>query len=156
MTCFLDFSDEILLFICRYLSPYHVLYSFYTPSTPAYRLHRVISDYYRMMKLDRLTNNEYYSLLGLFSSEPIPQLESLILSCEFVTCLIEHYFTYVRPSTIGSMFINLKTLKLLDCTTSDLEHLLLNFVKYPKLENLHIRIKKSNEIQSNSDVDKNL
>jgi hypothetical protein len=48
--CLLDLKDEI----CRYLPPSHILYSFYTPSKSDFRLHRIISNYYKNVKLDRI------------------------------------------------------------------------------------------------------
>ncbi|CAF3203935.1 unnamed protein product, partial [Rotaria sp. Silwood2] len=44
-TTLVDLPNEILLLICRYLSPAYVLYSFYTPEKPETRLHRLIIDY---------------------------------------------------------------------------------------------------------------
>ncbi|CAF4081491.1 unnamed protein product, partial [Rotaria sordida] len=64
VTCLLDLPNEVLLLICRYMSSYHILYSFYTHSTPEMRLHRVIYDYYIKIKVDSITNNEYIYLFS--------------------------------------------------------------------------------------------
>ncbi len=62
ITNLLDLPDEILLLICRYLSSVDVTYSFCTVLTPECRLHRVISDYYRNIKLDKMRNNKFIFL----------------------------------------------------------------------------------------------
>jgi hypothetical protein len=85
-TCLLDLSDGIFLKICRYLPPSHVLYSFYTLSRSDFRLHRIISDYYKNIKLDRITNNQY---IYFSSSINYLALDSLILSNEHVQWRIQ-------------------------------------------------------------------
>ncbi|CAF4207705.1 unnamed protein product, partial [Rotaria sp. Silwood2] len=111
VTCLLDLPNEVLLLICRYMSSYHILYSFYTPSTPEMRLHRVIYDYYTKIKVDSITNNEYIYLLNLFSHPKTPlRPESLILSNRNVSCVIQRYFGYLCRNIIKSIFINLRYL----------------------------------------------
>ncbi|CAF1638658.1 unnamed protein product [Rotaria sp. Silwood1] len=80
VTCLLDLPDEIVLLICRYLTPVCVLYSFYTPERAEFRLHRIISNYYTKIKIDRITNNGFMYLANLFSYSKIPlRPQSLIL-----------------------------------------------------------------------------
>jgi len=143
ITCLLDLPDEILLLICRYLSPYHVLYSFYTPSNPEQRLHRMIFDYCTKIKLDGIKNNEYNYLSKLFSDSETPlRPKSLILSNEHVTCLTYYYFTSIPEDVIHSMFANLKHLTLTDCSESDLQYLN-KYIRNPtQLQYLHITIRK--------------
>ncbi len=149
VTCLLDLSDEILLFVCRYLSASHILYSFYTPLKPTNRLHRVIFDYYTNLKVDQITNNEYNYLSSLFSHYKTPlRPKSLILSNEHITCLIERYFMY--PYEIPSILNNLKYLKLIDCSPSNLVLIRLSNINICQLEELHIIVKKSDENKSMS------
>jgi hypothetical protein len=149
VTCLLDLSDEILLLICRYLSPSYILYSFYTPLKPTNRLHRVIFDYYTNIKLDQITNNEYNYLSSLFSHYKTPlRPKSLILSNEHITCLIQRYFMY--PYEIPSILSNLRCLKLIDCSPEDLAFIHLSNINISQLQYLHINVKKSDENKSMS------
>jgi len=145
ITCLLDLPDEILLLICRYLSPYHVLYSFYTPSKPEQRLHRMIFDYYTKIKLDGIKNDQYNYLSKLFSDSETPlRPKSLILSNEHITCLTYYYFTSISEDVIHSMFANLQHLTLIDCSESDLQSLNKYITNLMQLQNLHITIRKPN------------
>jgi hypothetical protein len=81
VTCLLDLSDEILLVVCRYLSPSYILYSFYTPLKPTNRLHRVIFDYYTNIKLDQITNDEYIYLSSLFFDYKTPLRCLKLIDC---------------------------------------------------------------------------
>ncbi|CAF5087551.1 unnamed protein product, partial [Rotaria sp. Silwood1] len=105
ITCLFDLPDEILLFICRYLSSYDILYAFYTPSTPEQRLHRMILDYRTKIKIDGIKNNEYNYLSKLFSHSQTPlRPKSLAVNNEHVTCLTYYYFTSTPEHVIQSMF----------------------------------------------------
>jgi hypothetical protein len=140
ITCLFDLPDEILLLICRYLSVYHILYSFYTPSKPEQRLHRMIFDYYTKIKLDEIKTNEYNYISKLFSDSLRPI--SLILSNEHVTCLTRYYFTSISENVIQSIFDNLKHLKLIDCSENDLQYLIKYIRNLTQLQYLHITIRK--------------
>ncbi|CAF2954243.1 unnamed protein product [Rotaria sp. Silwood2] len=143
ITCLLDLPDEILLLVYRYLSLYHVLYSFYTPSKPKQRLHRMIYDYYTKIKLDGIKTNEYNYLSKLFSDSETPiRPKSLILCNENITCLTYHYFTSISDDLIRSMFGNLKHLTLKDCSESDLQYLNKYIRSLKQLQYIHITIQK--------------
>ncbi|CAF3081467.1 unnamed protein product [Rotaria sp. Silwood2] len=146
VTCLLDLPDEIFLLICRYLSPADVLYSFYTPSKPENRLHRIIFDYYTKIKLGGITNKEYIYLSSLFcSSKDSPRLQSLILSNEHATSLTQRYFIDISASIIQSMLTNLKHLKLIDCLSEDLTFLYIYISNMKQLESFHITYRKLDE-----------
>ncbi|CAF3415636.1 unnamed protein product [Rotaria sp. Silwood2] len=144
ITCLLDLPDEILLLIYRYLSLYHVLYSFYTPSKPKQRLlHRMIYDYSTKIKLDGIKTNEYNYLSKLFSDSETPiRPKSLILCNENITCLTYHYFTSISDDLIRSMFGNLKHLALNDCSESDLQYRNKYIRSLKQLQYIHITIQK--------------
>jgi len=147
--CLLDLSDEILLVVCRYLSPSDILYAFYTPLKPTNRLHRVIFDYYTTIKLDQITNDEYIYLSSLFFDYKTPlRPQSLILSNEHITCLIQRYLMYSYE--ILSIFSNLRCLKLIDCSPENLLFIDLSNIDISQLEYLHIAIKRSDENKSMS------
>jgi hypothetical protein len=143
ISCLLDLPDEILLLICRYLSSYHILYSFYTPSKPEQRLHRMIFDYKTKITLDDIKNNEYNYLLKLFSDTETPLRPiSLKLSNEYIPCLVYYYFTSIPEHVIHSMFNNLKHLTLIDCSQSDLQYLNKYIRNLTQLQYLHITIRR--------------
>jgi hypothetical protein len=144
ITYLLDLPDEILLLICRYLSLYDVLYSFYTPSKPEQRLHRMIFDYNIKIKLDGIKNNQFNYLSTLFSDSETPlRPVSLILSNEHIPSVTYYYFTSISENTIHSIFDNLNHLTLTDCSESDLQHLCKYITSLTQLQSLHIRILKS-------------
>jgi hypothetical protein len=140
ISCLFDLPDEILLLICRYLSVYHVLYSFYTPSKPEQRLHRMIFDYYTKIKLDGIKTNEYNYISKLFSDSLRPI--SLILSNEHVTFLTHYYFTSISENVIQSIFDNLKHLTLIDCSENNLQYLNKYIRNLTQLQYLHITIRR--------------
>ncbi|CAF3279040.1 unnamed protein product [Rotaria sp. Silwood2] len=144
VTCLLDLSDKILLHICRYLTPTHVLHSFYTPKMPNRRLHRLIINYYATIKLDQTTYDEYIYLASLFSRSNYPlRPESLILSNEHVTCVTQQYFNYMYTDKIQSIFVNLKSFTLIDCFSTDLNYIVLQYIEdLTRLEYLHITARK--------------
>ncbi|CAF1186338.1 unnamed protein product [Rotaria sordida] len=144
VTCLLDLSDKILLRICRYMSPAYVLYSFYTPEMPNMRLHRLIVNYYTKIKLGQMTYNEYKYLISLFSCSNYPlRPESLILSNEHVTCVTQRYFNYMYTDVIRSVFVNLKYLTLIDCSSFDLDDIVALYMNdLIQLEYLHITVRK--------------
>ncbi|CAF4619718.1 unnamed protein product [Rotaria sp. Silwood1] len=143
ITCLFDLPDKILLFICRYLSSYDILYAFYTPSTPEQRLHRMILDYRTKIKIDGIKNNEYNYLSKLFSHSQTPlQPKSLEVNNEHVTCLTYYYFTSTPEHVIQSMFSNLKHLTLTYCSESDLQYLNKYMGNLTELQYLHITIQK--------------
>lgn len=144
-----DLSDEIFLLICRYLSPYHVLYSFYTPEQPDLHFHRIIFDYYTKIKLDTMKNNEYLYLIKLFCSSKIPfHIELLILSNQYISYLTKRYFADISSTTIQSIFVNLKRLTLIDCSIKDLTSIDIYNTKMPQLKYLSITIRKLDEHES--------
>ncbi|CAF3302282.1 unnamed protein product, partial [Rotaria sp. Silwood2] len=146
VTCLLDLPDKIIFYICRYMSLFHILYSFYTPSTPKMRLHRVIYDYYTKIKIDRITNNEYVYLSNLFSHLKTPlRPKSLILSNENVSCVIQRYFSYICRNIIQSIFIHLRYLTLIDCSSSDLNTIERYCLDMTQIEYFHMTIRKTNE-----------
>jgi hypothetical protein len=149
VTSFLDLSDQILLKICRYLPPSHILYSFYTPLKPDFRLHRLICDYYKNVKLDGITNNQYNYLSSLFccSTNSLP-IESLILSNEHVNCLIERFFLKTPADTISSIFNNLKCLKLIDLNLCNNVYFDIFIPNLEQLECLYMTCKKTNQEES--------
>ncbi|CAF1455040.1 unnamed protein product [Rotaria sordida] len=146
-TTLLDLPNEILLLICRYLSPTDVLYSFYTPEKAETRLHRLIIDYYTKIKLDKILFDEYAYIHWLLGDSNNPlQPESLILSNEHITCLTERYFTYIRKNLIQSIFINLKRLTLIDCSTSEIQQIDREYIDdLTQLEYFHINVHKSDK-----------
>ncbi|CAF3791557.1 unnamed protein product [Rotaria sordida] len=152
VTCLLDLSDKILLRICRYMSPAYVLYSFYTPKMPNMRLHRLIVNYYTKIKLGQMTYNEYKYLISLFSCSNYPlRPESLILSNEHVTCVTQRYFNYMYTDVIQSVFVNLKYLTLIDCSSFDLDDIVALYMNdLIQLEYLHITVRKLAEHNSKS------
>ena len=121
VTCLLDLPDEVLLLICSYMLPYHVLYSFYTPERSDFRLHRTISDYYRKIKFDEITNSELIYLLNLFGNSKYPlRPESFILSNKHVSHLTQVFFDNINISIMNSICINLKSLTLINCSVNDI------------------------------------
>ena len=143
ISCLLDLPDEILLFICRYLSSYHIIYAFYTPFEPEQRLHSMILDYRTKIKIDGIKKNEYNYLSKLFSDSEAPlRPKSLILNNERVTCLTYYYFTSTSEDVIHSMFGNLKHLTLTDCSQRDLQYMNKYIGSLTELQYLHITIQK--------------
>ncbi|CAF4970351.1 unnamed protein product [Rotaria sp. Silwood1] len=143
VTCLLDLPDEIVLLICRYLTPVCVLYSFYTPERAEYRLHRIISNYYTKIKIDRITNNGFMYLANLFGYSKIPlRPQSLILSNEHVTYLIQRYFNDMNTNTINSIFTNLRSLTLINCFSIDLDILAKFYFNMTQIEYLHITFRR--------------
>ncbi|CAF4662127.1 unnamed protein product [Rotaria magnacalcarata] len=69
----LDIPHEILLIICRYMTPCDVLRSFYTPTTRQSHIHRLIATYYTKIKLDTDTFEDcgYLFKLLLDSNHPL-------------------------------------------------------------------------------------
>ncbi|CAF3727982.1 unnamed protein product [Rotaria sp. Silwood1] len=121
ITCLFDLPDEILLCICRYLSSYHILYAFSTPSEPEQRLHRMILDYRTKIKIDGIKKDEYSYLSNLVLDSEAPlRPKSLILNNEHVTCSTDYYFIFTPEDVIQSMFDNLKYFTLTDCLAIDL------------------------------------
>ena len=143
--CLLDLPNEILLMICRYMSTPDVLHCFYTPERPNLRLHRLISDYYTKINLDAIALDKWNYLINLFrGSDYLLQPESLRLSNEHVSCLMEHYFSSISEQIIKRIFVDLKDLTLIDCSSSDLRTIK-SYSKYlTKLEYLHVTVCKSN------------
>lgn len=140
MSKFFDLPDEILLLICRYLSSIEILYSFCTPSKPDYRLHRVISDYYRKIKIDRMKMHESLYLFDLLSCSNSPfDIQSLVLSNEYIPYLIKWFFMNIDRNLI----CNLKSLELIDCNKEDV-----SVIPFEELESLSIRMYKDNDIES--------
>jgi hypothetical protein len=152
VTCLLDLPNDIFLLIFRYLSPYDILYSCYTPETPYMRLHHVSSDYHRNIKLDAITFDEYAYLNSLFSYSKNPlQPQSLILSNEHVSCITQRFFTYVRINVIQRIFANLRCLTLINCSAGDLESITKLFLdNLTQLEYFHITVRKVDENLSKS------
>lgn len=155
ISCLLDLPDEILLIICGYLSSADILFSFYTPSKPEFRLHRMSYEYHKKIRIDGITKTQFNYLLKLFSDCEISlRPESLILSNEHVTCLIDAYFTIVHEDVIQSMFVNLTSLTLVDCFHRDIQHLN-DYIKHlTKLEFLHITIRKPDDCNRNMFIKK--
>jgi hypothetical protein len=60
-TCFEDFPDEILLLICRYLSPVHILNSLLNLNK---RLNKTISSYREKIFLSHLSHQDFNHLLN--------------------------------------------------------------------------------------------
>ncbi|CAF2871729.1 unnamed protein product [Rotaria sp. Silwood2] len=124
-----------------------VLYSFYTPEKLETRLHRLIIDYYTEIKLDKIPYDEYACIHHLLKDSNNPlQPELLILSDEYITCLTERYLTYFRKNLIQSIFVNLKRLTLINCSTSEIQQINRNYIDYlTRLEYFHINVYKFNE-----------
>ncbi|CAF3712359.1 unnamed protein product [Rotaria sp. Silwood1] len=139
VTCLLDLPNEILLFICRYLFPIDVLYSFYIPEKPDLHFHCAISDYYTKIKLDGVSNSGYDYLLGLFnySRNPLRPL-SLILTNESVPFLIQRYLSSIHMNIIRSIFNNLRSLTLIDYSSEDLDIIEIYYTDMIQLQYLHI------------------
>ncbi|CAF3016374.1 unnamed protein product [Rotaria sp. Silwood2] len=146
VTCLLDLPNEILFFICRYLFPIDVLYSFYTPEKPELRLHYAISDYYTKIKLDGVPNSGYNYLLALFNYSKNPlRPHSLILTNEGVSFLIQRYLSSVCTGIIRSIFNNLRSLTLIDCSSEDLDIIEIYYTHMIQLKYLHITVRKTDE-----------
>ncbi|CAF4953286.1 unnamed protein product [Rotaria sp. Silwood1] len=120
ITCLFDLPDEILLCICRYLSSYHILYAFSTPSEPEQRLHRMILDYRTKIKIDGIKKDEYSYLSNLVLDSEAPlRPKSLILNNEHVTCSTDYYFIFTPEDVIQS--INLTQLRYFHITIRKLD-----------------------------------
>ncbi|CAF1059694.1 unnamed protein product [Rotaria sordida] len=146
VTCIFDLSDEIFLLICRYLSPSDVLYSFYTPEQSHLHFHHMISDYYRKIKLDKISNTEFFYLCNLFSNRRFPlRPESLILSNEYIPYLTHSFFNYLHSNTINSIFINLKCLILINCFSKDIYILNKCLFQMTLIQYLHISFRRTND-----------
>ncbi|CAF4008480.1 unnamed protein product [Rotaria sordida] len=146
VTCLVDLSNEILLSICRYLFPIDVLYSFYTPEKPELRLHYAISDYYTKIKLDGVSNNGYNYLLALFNYSKNPfRPHSLILTNEGVSFLIQRYLSSIDTDIIRSIFNNLRSLTVIDCSSEDLDIIEIYYTYMIQLQYLHITVRKTGE-----------
>ncbi|CAF3396025.1 unnamed protein product [Rotaria socialis] len=121
VTCWLDLPDQMLLLICSYLSPGHVLQSFYTPSKPTDRLHRAIFDYYTKIKLDTMTNDEYLCLMNLFCDHHKSlRFESLKFCGQRFTCLTQRFFHDITMDIYGSLFDCAKHLTIIDCPSRNI------------------------------------
>ncbi|CAF4793616.1 unnamed protein product [Rotaria sp. Silwood1] len=146
VTCVSDLPDEIFLLICRYLSPSDVLYSFYTPEQSHLRLHHIIGDYYKKIKLDKIFNAEFVYLFNLFSNTRFPlRPESLILSNEHIPHLTHSFFDYLHSNTINSIFINLKCLILINCFSKDIYILNKCLFQMTLIQYLHIIFRRTND-----------
>ncbi|CAF0861903.1 unnamed protein product [Rotaria sordida] len=154
VTCLLDLPNEILLFICRYLFLLDILYSFYTPEKPELHLHHAISDYYTKIKLDGVPNSGYNYLLALFiySKNPL-RPHSLILTNEGVSFLIQHYLSSICTDIIRSIFNNLRSLTLIDCSSEDLDIIEIYCTNMIQLQYLNIIVRNTDEHLSKS-IDK--
>jgi hypothetical protein len=149
-TCLLDLPNEIILQICRYLKSAHVLYAFYTPLNADFRLHKIISDYYRKIKLDKTTYNEFDYLANLLFNLKNPlRPESLILSNEHVISLTECYFSSVNKNQMISILINLKSLTFIDCFSNHFNEFVEQvYFNMRKIEYLHIGLRKISDHNS--------
>ncbi len=153
VTCLLDLSNEILIIICRYLSLYDILHCFYTPERPDMRLHRLISDYYTKINLVSGTFNESNYLIKLFNDSTNPlRPESLRLSNENISCLIQHYFSCISRENIQSIFVNLINLSLIDCLPDHIYKIDYHYKHFTKLESLHVNLHKYDEDLSRKKV----
>jgi hypothetical protein len=139
VTCLLDLPTEVFFLIYRYLSCADALYSFHTTQIVEDRLHRVIGDYYRKIKLDKVTDNEFLHLSYLFCHSKLPlRPKSLILSNEHIPNLIQRFLIDININTINSIFINLKSLTLINCTLNQFDVLNQVFLNMKLIEYLHI------------------
>ncbi|CAF3710208.1 unnamed protein product [Adineta steineri] len=148
VSCFLDLTDEIILRICRYLSPAYVLNSFYIPDKPQLRIHNLICNYYKEIKFDQITNNEYKYFMNLLCHLNFPlRPQSLILSNEHINCLIQRFFCFTPTNIIQSIFDHLKNLTLIDCSQEDLQLMYLGEIDFSKIQHLHLTVQKTKQYQ---------
>ncbi|CAF1401239.1 unnamed protein product [Adineta ricciae] len=141
ITCLLDLPVEIILSICRYLSPIDVLRSFYTPEQPHIHLHRIIHDYYQKINMHKLYNKEWIYLSEVLSNSSHPLLpHSLTLSNEYIPCITQYFFCRLPPDIVCSIFWNLKHLTMLHCSPNDLLILSGKGHLLPALQHLHISV----------------
>ncbi|CAF1038998.1 unnamed protein product [Adineta ricciae] len=143
VTSILDLPNEILLHICRYLSQSHILYAFYTPLTPEYRFHSIISDYYETIRLDQQTYYEFIHLRSLFLFSELPlRPKSLILSNRHVNILIERFSDseFFSNDVLQSIFSNLTHLTILNYSVTDLHFIDDHIKELKQLEYFHVNI----------------
>jgi hypothetical protein len=143
VTCLLDLPDEMLLIICRYMSTFDILHCFYTPENPNMRLHCLISDYYTKINLGAMPYNQLSYFINLFNdSNNLLRPESLILTNQYISCLIEHYFSLIPKDITKSILVNLLNLTLFDCSSGDIQIIDNHYKDLEKLESLHITMRK--------------
>ncbi|CAF1113733.1 unnamed protein product [Rotaria sordida] len=146
ITCLLDLPDEIFLLICLYLTPACVLYSFYTPEKANFRLHRIIFDYYTNIKFEKITNGEFNYLLNLLCNDKRPlRPESLTFSNEHIANLMHRYFNNIDINRNKSIFVNLKSLILVDCSSNDLDIIAKYYFDIIQIEYLNIIVRKHDD-----------
>lgn len=149
ISCLSDFPDELFLLICRYLSPCDILYSFYTPDRSETRFHQIVFDYYTNIKFDRLTNEQYLYLFHLFThSNSFFRPKTLILSNEHISHLIHRFFRTIPSIQLQSIFNNLTSIYLIDCSQQDLHFFAQYSSSFRSIQHLSIQTRISNQYQS--------
>jgi len=134
-----DLPDEILLAICRYISPVDVLRAFFTPETPDARLHRAILIYRTHINPSAITFAEHRYMVKLFN-EPHYSLRpiSLTINQERIPSVTKFYLSWEVLGHKKSLFRDLRQLTLIHCTPGDLCYIIKYLVNIKQLEQLHI------------------
>jgi hypothetical protein len=134
-----DLPNEILLAICRYISPVDVLRAFFTPETPDARLHRAILIYRTHINPSATTFAEYRYIAKLFN-EPHYFLRpiSLTINSEPIPSLTRCYFSERAFGHMKSLPDNLRQLTLINCIPGDLGYIIKYLGNLKRLEQLHI------------------
>ena len=143
MTRFDDLPDELLLVICRYLSPAHVLNAFLDYDS---RTFRCIFDYRTNINLTKWSYTDLQSILAAIDSKRLlPSV--LTLSNYLISTQIEHLLSE-KSSLKLSCLEHVHRLSMLDCTLSDILSLYQILPNFTRLHSLRIVDCASNNYRS--------
>jgi hypothetical protein len=144
ITGFDDLPDELLLIICRYLTPVHVLNAFLNYND---RLFHCITDYRTHVDLTRYSYEDYQNSLLALTNGSISPL-TLIVSNQMISTQIPIFFDTCR-SWIMFNKKSVQRLSLLECTMHDIYYSIDSYIEYfTCLRSLRIVESVSGEISS--------
>jgi hypothetical protein len=130
LTRFHDLSDDVLLMICRYLSPIHVIKAFLDCDD---RMFSCISEYRHYMNLSACSYTDLRYFLKLLADKQLRPSE-LILNNAKIPTQIRIFIAYM--SNIDVRFV--QHLSLLECTESDFDQIDSVKEKFHSLQSLTI------------------
>lgn len=132
-TCFNDLPDEILLMICHYLSPAHVLEAFFHYNT---RLFSCISQYRQNIDLTKCSYTDLKLFLSVFTENRLLP-SRLTVSNTRIPTQIELFINTCR-SSIKFHPNSIRHLSLLECTEQNFYSLIYCLDSFKWLQSLHI------------------
>lgn len=133
LTCLNDLPDEIILLICRYLKPIHVLRSFIDCNK---RLFSCISEYHQRIDLTKCSCEDFSYYAMLFQTKRIRPI-TLIMSNEQISRQIELFFEKIIPSVPYDLD-SIRHLFLFQCSIDQFYPINLRLAKFKSLQTLKI------------------